>query len=51
MKLREKYRTVKDGNTSNEMREDRKEWKYFEVIGDILGTIPSTKPEVVVDTL
>ena len=48
-KLRAEYRKVKDGN--NKTGEDRKEWKYFEAIDDILGTRPSTKPEVLVDTL
>ena len=48
-KLRGEYRKVKDGNNKN--REDRKEWKYFEVIDDILGTRPSTKLEVLLDML
>ena len=48
-KLRGEYRKVKDGN--NKTGEDRKEWKYFEVVDDILGTRPSTKPEVLVDIL
>ena len=37
---------VKDGN--NKTGEDR---KYFEATDDILGTRPSTKPKVLVDTL
>ena len=48
-KLRREYRKVKDGN--NKTGEDRKEWKYFEAIDDILGARPSTKPELLVDML
>ena len=48
-KLRGEFRKVRDGN--DKTGEDRKEWKYFDAIDDILGSKPSTKPEVVVDTL
>ena len=35
-------------NPVNKTGEDKKEWKYFEVVDYILGTGPSTKPEVLV---
>ena len=38
-------------NPVNKTGEDKKEWKYFEVVDYILGTGPSTKPEVLVDML
>ena len=48
-KLRAEYRKVKDSRRKT--GEDRKEWEFFDVLDDIIGTKPSTQPPVVIDTL
>lgn len=48
-KLKGEYRKVKDkqGKTGT----GRVTWKFFDVLDDLLGTRPSTKPAVMVDSL
>ena len=48
-KLKGEYRKIKDkqGKTGT----GRSNWKFFDVLDDLLGNRPSTKPTIMVDTL
>ena len=48
-RLRGEYKKIRDSNRST--GESRKYWKHFDVLDDILGSKPSTRPLIVVDTL
>ena len=48
-KLRGKYRKIKDNN--NEIGRNRKNWKFYDPLNEILGNRPATQPAVVIDGL
>ena len=48
-KLRQEYKKIKDNH--NLMDRGRIEWKYFEKLDKILGTLPATRPQVLLETL
>ena len=47
-KLKNKYKKMKDYH--GETGRKRKFWKFFERIGDILGTRPATQLSIIIDT-
>ena len=48
-KMKTEYKKIKDNN--NETGRDRKVWKFYDCMNDILGNKPATRPAIVVDTL
>ena len=48
-KLRQEYKKVKDAH--NQTGTDRKNWKFYDSVNDILGNRPATCPPIVIDTL
>ena len=48
-KLRGEYRKIKDNN--NETGRNRKNWKFYDPLNEILGSRPATQPAVVIDSL
>ena len=47
-KLKQEYRKIKDSNAKS--GEDRKTWRFYDAMDDILGAKPTTRPQVVLDT-
>ena len=48
-KMKTEYKKIKDNN--NQTGRDRKVWKFYDCMNDILGNKPATRPAIVVDTL
>lgn len=47
-KLRQEYKKIKDAH--NETGTERKKWKLYDSLNEILGNPPATRPPVVLDT-
>ena len=48
-KLKVEYKKIKDNN--NETGRDRKTWRFYDCMNDILGNKPATRPTIVIDSL
>ena len=48
-KLKSEYKKIKDNNS--ETGRQRKAWKFYSCINDVLGNKPATRPAVIIDTL
>ena len=47
-KLKFQYRKIKDSNKKT--GEDRKEWRFYDAMNDVLGEKPSTQPSIVIES-
>ena len=47
-KLKSEYQKVKDHN--NETGRNRKKWKFYDALNDVLGNRPTTQPSTLIDT-
>ena len=46
-KLKFQYRKIKD---SNKDWKDRKEWRFYDAMNDVLGEKPSTQPSIIIES-